>query len=997
MARFSWPWVRKAQTFSAPGSTRHYSLAMALESGLITDGNATREQALSVPAVLKGRNMLASISTLPLRLLDTNRRPVREALFEQIDPATANVVTLAMTIEDLLFDGVGWWEILERTPMGFPKAARHVDSRRVTINPPTGHHNPLPSGFDPASTLYVDGRPRSAFDFIRFDSPNPPFLVAAKRAVNRAVLLEDAAAMYADNPRPGDYFTPAEGAGALTTEKVESTLRSWIAARKKRSTAFVPETLEYKTVQSPNPQDLQLVQLQQRAALDIANALGVDPEDLGISTTSRTYQNATDRRQDRVNDVLAPYMRAITDRLSMPDVIRNGYRATFVLDDYMKADPKTRWETAKIAHEIGATDIDEIRDREEWPERPDLVEKPAPAALPAPAPIATENAREGSMATFSDETKAVTLRLDDDSTTFRVDAERRVITGRAVIWDRPANNGKGTFTFRPGSVQWNRAAINRVKLLRDHDWSALLGAATEIHETADGLDVKFKVARGPAGDQALAEAEDGALDGLSIGVDITGYEETRPGRYVVTESFLNETSLTPRPAFDDARLTSVAASNTKGNTMPETTPDTAPADLDERIAAAVAAALAKTQGEEGTKPAELAKTEPEAQPQPAVVNPAARELPGERFTRMAEVKEASPYTFDRAGRFVKGQHEFSTDIAEMLKRGDTEGTQTEFGKRVMGHIAEHFDVDRTDVDEIQPAVQRPDMYYEAPANRTPLWSLVNGGALPNGADPFVVPKFNSASGLVADHTEGTEPGSGSFTTTSQTITPTPVSGKVSITRETLERGGNPAASNLIWNRMVREYYQALESATSTFLAGLTAATDVTLTASATDKALAAAVQNMLIALNFAPGYDFSAFAVERGLYANLANAVDDQGRPLFPALGPSNANGTTGNLFQTLNVNGLRAVPSGALAHTNEQANNSWLFDPDVVKGHASAPQRLEFAGTGPVTVADPAGSYSPVAYVDIALWGWKAFYNLDIAGVRQVIYDNTPADDDGE
>jgi len=220
-----------------------------------------------------------------------------------------------------------------------------------------------------------------------------------------------------------------------------------------------------------------------------------------------------------------------------------------------------------------------------------------------------------------------------------------------------------------------------------------------------------------------------------------------------------------------------------------------------------------------------------------------------------------------------------------------------------------------------------------------------------------------------------------------------VSGKVSITRETLERGGNPAASNLIWNRMVREYYQALETATSTFLATLTAATDVTLTASATDKALAAAVQNMLIALNFAPGYDFSAFAVERGLYANLANAVDDQGRPLFPALGPSNANGTTGNLFQTLNVNGLRAVPSGALAHTNEQANNSWLFDPDVVKGHASAPQRLEFAGTGPVTTADPAGSYSPVAYVDIALWGWKAFYNLDIAGVRQVIYDNTPDD----
>ena len=46
-------------------------------------------------------------------------------------------------------------------------------------------------------------------------------------------------------------------------------------------------------------------------------------------------------------------------------------------------------------------------------------------------------------------------------------------------------------------------------------------------------------------------------------------------------------------------------------------------------------------------------------------------------------------------------------------------------------------------------------------------------------------------------------------------------------------------------------------------------------------------------------------------------------------------------------------------------------------------PQRLEFPG------ATQAGAYAPVAFVDLGIWGYKAFANSDIAGVRQVIYDS--------
>jgi len=1055
-------------------------------------GSVSRKDALAVMAVLKGRNMIANIATLPLRQIDKNRKTVEDTLFTQFDPQVPNVVHLAQTVEDLLFDGIAWWKVTRRDALGWPKDVQHIAPDRVSLTPPTGWGGrKLPSGIDPESAIWVDGKPQSGRDYIRFDSPNPPLLAVASRAIRRAILLEELAAMYADNPGLSDYFTPKNALNVMSEEDVRKTLQAWVSARKKRRTGYVPESLEYKTVQSPNPVDLQLVQLQAKASLDIANALGVDPEDLGISTTSRTYQNATDRRQDRVNDVLSGFMKAITDRLNMGDITRKGYRVVFDLDDYMRADPRTRWETHKTALELGATDVAEIREREDWVVRPDLDARPdgeepganqgAPSAavakqrdvaetlqkiylavdkvitadearaiankvgagLDIPGPfqppedepasedeepadeevVPSGNQMKGSLmneavpATFSAEAPAIdaaqTFRFEGDAITFAADTEKRTVTGTAILYGVAADNGWGTFTFAKGSLEWNTGAVSRVKFLRDHDWGQLLGSAASIKDEGDRVTASFKVARGAAGDEALTLAEDGALDGLSVGVDIIEWTEDKDGNFTVTKAILNEVSLTPRPAFEDARLTKVAASKNQKNENEKEfnmvdenkTPD-APAveDLDARIAAAVAAALSKHDEAKAAETAAAAATEaPAAEATPAETTEAAdasfsktaqegpmkvnpvRETPAARF----DVNEASPYTFDRAGRFAKGEHEFSSDLVDMLKAGDFEGKNTESGKRVMGHIQESFKVATSDVDELNPAVNRPQDYYEQRAPRTPLWDLVNKGALPEGPHPFVVPKFNSASGLVGDHTQGTEPTPGAFTTTSQTITPTALSGKVTINREVWDLGGNPQVSNLIWNRMVREYYQGLESSVAAFLASLDAtATDITLTGR--DGELAASLAAAQVELQFADSYEFSAFALERGLYSALAEAVDTSGRHLFPAIGASNSNGTVGNLYQSLNLNGLRGVPAPRLASTAEAADSSYLFDPEVVMGWATAPTRLEFAGsTG--TAPNHTG-YAPVAGIDLAIWGYKAFANTDIGGVREVIYDDTIA-----
>ena len=247
---------------------------------------------------------------------------------------------------------------------------------------------------------------------------------------------------------------------------------------------------------------------------------------------------------------------------------------------------------------------------------------------------------------------------------------------------------------------------------------------------------------------------------------------------------------------------------------------------------------------------------------------------------------------------------------------------------------------------------------------TPLWDMVSEGGLPNGVRRSPSPSTPVASGLVGDHTEGAEPTSGTFVTTSQTITPTAVSGKASLTREIWDMGGNPQVSNLVWRQMARTWRESLESATSTFLATLTAATDITLTTASADDVLAGEWDAAIAGLQFVRSYDFPAFAgehplqeVRRRVRLDRAEAVPDP-RP------------------RERQRHGLQPVPPdrperrGRHPVLGDRRNSrrgelNWLFDPSVVYGWATAPQRLEFPGT------DSSDGYAPIAMVDIGLFGY--------------------------
>lgn len=344
----------------------------------------SRSEALQVPAVLGARNIIASVpARLPIHIRDKDRNiATPTTLLEQIDPDIPNIVTFSETYEDLLFEGISWWKVLERGFHGYPTFARHIAVNRVYVS---GADFPTLNGHMPVAALpgrvYVDGKPVADEDVIRFDSPNPALLRHAARAIRACLRLDQAAANYADEPTPLGYFTPREGARVNEGDTaVQRFLDQWNVSRRNRVYGFVGGNLDLKTLQF-NAEQIQLSEQRQHAVLEIARACNIDPEDLGVSTTSRTYQNAEQRRQDLIDFTLAPYVGAVEQRLSMRDVLPRGYRAKVNFDAFLRADTKTRYEAHEIALENGFITLPEVRELED---RPNIrTPRPVPNLNPA--------------------------------------------------------------------------------------------------------------------------------------------------------------------------------------------------------------------------------------------------------------------------------------------------------------------------------------------------------------------------------------------------------------------------------------------------------------------------------------------------------------------------------------------------------------------------------------------------------------------------------------
>ena len=135
------------------------------------------------------------------------------------------------------------------------------------------------------------------------------------------------------------------------------------------------------------------------------------------------------------------------------------------------------------------------------------------------------------------------------------DTDSRTISGRIVTWGEAGNTSAGKTVFAKDSI-----ALKPVKLFIDHNMDKPIGKVLDFETTDEGIDATFKIANTQRGNDALVEAMEGLKDGFSVGIKLTEYDNTDEG-LIVKNSQLVEVSLVETPAIDSARVSEVAASD----------------------------------------------------------------------------------------------------------------------------------------------------------------------------------------------------------------------------------------------------------------------------------------------------------------------------------------------------------------------------------------------------------------------------------------------------
>jgi HK97 family phage prohead protease len=153
--------------------------------------------------------------------------------------------------------------------------------------------------------------------------------------------------------------------------------------------------------------------------------------------------------------------------------------------------------------------------------------------------------------------------------------ERREISGKIV----PMGTGEigstnlGGVTFAEGSI--DVTDISKIRLLSQHDSKKVIGKmlSAEVRPN-DGIYAVFRLSRSTAGSDALVMAQEGLVNGLSIGAEIIASKPSRDGHTVVTAAKLKEVSLVTEPAFKSAQVLEIAAEEVlpAEETQPESEP-----------------------------------------------------------------------------------------------------------------------------------------------------------------------------------------------------------------------------------------------------------------------------------------------------------------------------------------------------------------------------------------------------------------------------------------
>jgi HK97 family phage prohead protease/HK97 family phage major capsid protein len=421
--------------------------------------------------------------------------------------------------------------------------------------------------------------------------------------------------------------------------------------------------------------------------------------------------------------------------------------------------------------------------------------------------------------------------------------ERREISGLIV----PMGTGEvghtnlGGAVFEAGSI--DITDISKVRLLSQHDMKKPVGRMTAAEVRPEGIYATFKLSRSTGGNDALIQAQEGLVSGLSIGAEIIASKPSRNGHMVVTAAKLKEVSLVTEPAFKSAQVLEIAAEET----LPvEETPQTESETVVE-------------------------DTTVEATPVEAAAVEAARPT----ITAMVYSKPR-----------INLSNEAFLENSIRAQFGDENARQ---------YLAAASDTTTTEVNGLVPTRQLTEIINNKSTAGRPSIDAISTGALPDAGMKFQIPRVKTVPTVAVAAEKG------AFSDTQVEIEYLDVdvakyAGMQQFDVEVLDRT-SPAFFSELQSLMADAYAKATNVAVRTAIqTGASAdATTITLPWDGAEMAgfIARASDSIYTAtLRFASGV-----IVSPTQWSNIMGMVDSSNRPLFIASQPQNA---AGNVSQSL-------------------------------------------------------------------------------------------------
>jgi HK97 family phage prohead protease len=487
-------------------------------------------------------------------------------------------------------------------------------------------------------------------------------------------------------------------------------------------------------------------------------------------------------------------------------------------------------------------------------------------------------------------------------------SSKRELQGWIVPFNKVGHTNMGDVVFNAGSLKIGEG----IKLFTEHDMTRPIGKLKQYEENNDGIIAIFKIARTNAGDDALAEAQEGLRTGFSIGAMIDDYV-TKGEQVIVNEATLREVSHVTFPAFgENAQITDVAASESEQpKESEETLSNEVTPEIKEEVATQVAA--------------------PAVEATERVVRPAIFTAPRSPIVGKASYLEHSI-------RATLGNEESRQYVRAA---DDSSSTNPAF----------------------IPTPQLGEVINPLSTGDRGFVDSISRGTLPPAGLTFEIPKLTAVP-TVADTDEGNAPSETGMTSAFVTGTVNKYAGQNTVSVELIDRS-SPAFFDELVRQMEFAYAKATDAAVAAaVIAGATDGGNRTLDASGLLDFVADGAASI-----YANSLGFARSLTVSPEFWGAIMGLNDSGRPIYNASQPSNAGGAVSPQSLRGNVAGLNLYVSRAMSGVGD--DDAFVINPDSYTWYESPRLQLRtnliaegkvevmYYGYGAIVTKVGAGAYA--------------------------------------